>query len=129
MMTLVKFSRHALEQFAIRTGTRPFEATEELKRQFQGAREVNLRKATELFPITKVVKGDTYWVWYNGVIKENLCAIKRKNGMIVTILSQHIFKVRKKGHRVPAPLKVINGTMTRLNERLVSEQRWEVTKL
>lgn len=82
---------HAMKQYSIRTATQPYEAGAKLLGALANATVITEAQAVRRFPITKIKKGDTYYLWYEERIKEDVLAIVRKDGAIVTVLTANVY--------------------------------------
>ncbi len=99
-MNSIRYSFHAIQQYAIRTGNKLFQAPTKLDDRIKHAERYSLEEATEVFNITKIKKGDKYLVWYEPDIKERMCAIIRKNGMVVTVLAENMYGYAKYNSKI-----------------------------
>lgn len=89
---------HALQQFAIRTGTRLEHSSVLLNRYLNEAKEIPYEEATEKYSILWAKPGDTYLEFRIDSIGEEAIAIRRKDGAVVTILTKDIYGFSKRVH-------------------------------
>lgn len=88
----MRYSYHALSQYASRTGRKPHEVMLSLSRDLDTAKEYGLKDVLEMeFSIVRVTEGDTYYVWFDTNIKEWVCGIVAKDGMLKTVLTRILF--------------------------------------
>ena len=88
---LFKLTSHAVRQYSIRTAISPCGAGGKLLTALAGAEQLSQTQAIERFPITKIKKGDTYYVWHEPRIREDILAVVRQDGVVVTILTLQVY--------------------------------------
>ena len=99
----MRYTYHAINQYAIRTGRHSIDALLPLEKAVTGADKKTLDEVLDLgFSIIKVQKGDEYIVWHDNTIGEDLCGIVASNGALKTVLTKELFSWSRK------PMKVRN---------------------
>jgi hypothetical protein len=61
------------------------------------------------FSIIKHYKGDHYITWYNKLIKEPMCAVVRKDGAVVTVMTREIYSSCTNGRKIRSDTNTIGG--------------------
>lgn len=88
---IFKLTHHALNKYSTRTGTKFAQSVHKLRDDLNGAKQISIFEACRQFSISEIKKGDTYWLWKNFTIKENILAIVRLDGTVATVLTERIF--------------------------------------
>ena len=85
-------TNHALKQYASRTGRCENLCVAELFNSIRAGQQVTFNKAVEMgFKLTRAYKTDTYYVWYDPRIDENVIAIIAKDGAIKTVMTVNLY--------------------------------------
>ena len=85
-------TNHALEQYASRTGRNQFACVAELINSVRCSALVKYEDVGITgFRITRRFKGDTYYIWYDPKIDDQLLAIIASDGAIKTVLRREMF--------------------------------------
>lgn len=98
----IKCSIHATQQYSIRTGKyMSVDRTEQLKDAIERAEELKFSELKDKgFTLLKRVEGDTYLVWYEESIKEDVCGIVSKDNVLKTVLTKQIYSLHRKPMKV-----------------------------
>lgn len=94
-------TNHGLQQYAARTGRSQFSCVAELINSVRFSEVVPYERTFDYgFTITRRFPGDTYRIWHDPKIDENLLAIISGDGAIKTVLRKEMFsyKPEKKLH-------------------------------
>lgn len=95
------YTNHAIHQYAIRTGRYALEAREPLVASTLNARVVGYPDILqEGFSIIKRQEGDTYLVWEDDNIHEDICGILNKQGVLKTVLTKKMYTWCRKGCKI-----------------------------
>ena len=88
-------TNHALEQYASRTGRNQFACVAELINSVRSSMEVKFQDIPSTgFSITRRFKGDTYYIWYDPKIDDQLLAIIASDGAIKTVLRKEMYSYK-----------------------------------
>lgn len=101
-------TRHCIDRYAIRTGRQnPWLNLETFLNCIQNARELTYTETVAAgFSITRIFKGDTYHLWYDEFVNDELLAVVAKDGAVKTILRREIYDYKyKKGCKEHSNLK------------------------
>ena len=93
-------TNHCLEQYASRTGRNQFSCVAELINSVRSAKEVQYRDVPDTgFCITRRFKGDTYYIWYDPKVDDQLLAILASDGAIKTVLRKEMYSYKNNGSK------------------------------
>lgn len=96
----MQFEFHAIQQYGVRTGRKVTEALLPLHEAINKATQHTLEEVKAMeFSIIKHKKGDTYKVWRDENIKEDICGIVR-DGRLVTVLTKDMYSWHTKQSKI-----------------------------
>lgn len=88
-------TNHSLEQYAARTGRNQFACVAELINSVRCSTALKFDEARSIgFNLTRQFKGDTYQLWYDPKIDDQLLAIVASDGAIKTVLRKEMYSYR-----------------------------------
>ncbi len=88
----MRYTYHAINQYAIRTGRHAIDALLPLEKGVKESTKKTLHEVLDMgFSIIKVQKGDEYITWHDSIIGEDLCGIISKDNSLKTVLTKEIY--------------------------------------
>lgn len=121
MYNYLKLTSHAIQRYSIRTGTPILQASLALLKSLNEGKYIDIYTACSIFSITRIEKGDRYIIWFNEIIQENMLAIVKKNGSVVTVLTEKMCGI-KNSRPINRQYIVSNGEIVKEDGWLVKEK-------
>jgi hypothetical protein len=91
-------TNHCIEQYAARTSRDILKCSEELANSIMHGTVVDVDDVyIHGFTLTKVFRGDTFCIWYDPKIDDELLAIIAKDGAVKTVLRKKMYTYIPKG--------------------------------